>query len=250
MPVNGSYTKLWRAFKMTRISIIILTIFFWSCNQNLEFNNKAIETVDHELQTPDTLEKKDLSWVDQYVKWYLKQEAENLKTTDSLTFSFIKDHQIRLGREAVQIRIGYDLKHRFEVRKWLYIDFETHSMAEYDLENDSLVSWPNQMDYQSEIPESGEYVYDMAFAEWQGKSMGEKVTVIIEGASAKIRYEGDGNLTLSKKGDILDSGLLRKHISGSWIIAGSEMDIYAEEIGGCSSGPTIIDFKNKKYWTC
>ncbi|MGM0478179.1 MAG: hypothetical protein ACQERC_03070 [Bacteroidota bacterium] len=235
---------------MTRILIIILTIFFWSCNQNPENTKKDLETVEHEPQTPDTLEKKDLDWADQYVKWYLDQEDENLKTNDSLTLSFIKDHQIRQGRETVQIRIGYDLQHRFEVRKWLYIDFETHSMAEYNIENDSLTSWPNHDDFKSEIPKSGEYRYDIAFAEWQGKSMGEKVTVIIEGDSVKIRYEGDGNLSLSKKGDILDSGLLRKHVSGSWIIAESEMDIYTEEFGGCGSGPTIIDFKNKKYWTC
>lgn len=236
--------------KMTRFLIIILTIFFWSCNQSPESKEKALDTVNNELQTPDTLEKKDLNWVDQYVEWYLNQEAENLRTIDSLNLSFIKDHQIRQGRETVQIRIGYNLKHRFEVRKWLYIDYETHFMAEYDLENDSLINWPNQRDFQSEIPKSGEYRYDMAFAEWQGKSMGEKVTVIIEGDSVKVRYEGDGNLSLSKKGDILDSGLLRKHVSGSWIIAEPEMDIYAKEFGGCGSGPTIIDFKNKKYWTC
>lgn len=235
---------------MKRILIIILTIFFWSCNQNSEATKESLDVVEHELQTPDTLEKKDLSWVDQYVKWYLDQEAMNLKTNDSLTLNMIKDHQIRNGRETVQIRIGYDLHHHFEVRKWLYIDFETRSMAEYDLENDSLISWPNQKEVKTEIPTSGEYRYDIAFAEWQGKSMGEKVTVIIEGDSVKIRYEGDGNLSLSKKGDILNSGLVRKHASGSWIIVESELDIYSEDFGGCSSGPSVIDFKNKKYWTC
>jgi beta-glucanase (GH16 family) len=120
---------------MTRILITILTIFFWSCGQNPETTKKSLETVEHVLQTPDTLEKKNLNWVDQYVNWYLAQEAENLMTNDSLTLSFIKDYQIRQGRKTVQVRVGYDLQHRFEVRKWLYIDFETHSLAEYDLEN-------------------------------------------------------------------------------------------------------------------
>ena len=32
----------------------------------------------------------------------------------------------------------------------------------------------------------GEYGFDVAFAEWDGKSMGEKVTVVIQGDSVKV----------------------------------------------------------------
>lgn len=101
----------------------------------------------------------------------------------------------------------------------------------------------------NEIPPDGKYRYDIAFAEWEGKSMGEKVTVIIQGDSIKIVYEGDGQLTQTKKGDIIDQGLIIKHKSGAWII-GTQSDTDVDVYGGCSGGPAIIDFKNKKYWMC
>lgn len=102
----------------------------------------------------------------------------------------------------------------------------------------------------SELPADGKYRYDIAFAEWDGDSMGEKVTVVIKGDSIKIIYEGDGQLSLAKKGDVLDSGIIRKHISGNFIISQDEDDVYIEEIGGCTGGPSIIDFKTKKFWMC
>ncbi|MGB0882656.1 MAG: hypothetical protein ACPGSO_06850 [Vicingaceae bacterium] len=102
----------------------------------------------------------------------------------------------------------------------------------------------------NEIPPNGTYIYDIAFAEWGGKSMGEKVTVIIKEDSVNIIYDGGGNLSLTKKGEVIDRGILRKHVSGKWIISQSKEDIFAEEIGGCSGGPSIIEFKKKKYWIC
>ena len=90
-------------------------------------------------------------------------------------------------------------------------------------------------------------IYDVAFAEWQGKSMGAKVEVLIRGDSIFVRsYHG---LSL-EKGELIDSGILIKHKSGKWIIAQSVNDKYADEIGGCSDGPSVIDLENKKYWLC
>ncbi len=98
-------------------------------------------------------------------------------------------------------------------------------------------------------PADGKYRYDMAFAEYQGKSMGEKVTVIIKGDSIKIIYEGDGKLTVAK-GAILSEGIIVKHKSGVWIIARNIKDAALDEFGGCSGGPPVIDFTRKKYITC
>ncbi len=100
-----------------------------------------------------------------------------------------------------------------------------------------------------EYPADGKYRYDMAFAEFQNKSMGEKVTVIIKGDSIKIVYEGDGKLSAAK-GAILDQGIIVKHKSGVWIIAKSIKDAELDEFGGCSGGPLIIDFIKKRYITC
>jgi hypothetical protein len=100
------------------------------------------------------------------------------------------------------------------------------------------------------IPPDGTYRFDVAFAEWEGKSMGEKVTVVIKGDSIKVVYEGDGNLTNAKKGDVFSKGILLKHKTGVWIIGKSKSDAQVDEIGGCSGGPTTIDFKSRKYWMC
>lgn len=100
-----------------------------------------------------------------------------------------------------------------------------------------------------EIPPDGKYRYDVAFAEWYGKSMGVQVTVVIKGDSVKVIYEGVGKLT-AEEGEILDEGILRKHKSGQWIITKSKKDIEIDEIGGCTGGPSAIDFENKKFWMC
>ncbi|MDX1906585.1 MAG: hypothetical protein SF053_06075 [Bacteroidia bacterium] len=102
----------------------------------------------------------------------------------------------------------------------------------------------------NEIPPDGKYRFDIAFAEWGGKSMGEKVTVIIHGNSIQVVYEGDGNLSLTTKGEILDEGTIMRHKTGSWIIGHHPSDAQLDEVGGCTGGPAIINFKTKQYWMC
>lgn len=99
-------------------------------------------------------------------------------------------------------------------------------------------------------PKDGKYTYHIAFAEWQGKSLGETCTVIVKGDSVTIVHNGKGKLT-GKKGDVIDAGIIMKHTkTGKWIIGHNAVDKDAAEIGGCSDGPSVIDFKRKKFWTC
>jgi hypothetical protein len=99
-------------------------------------------------------------------------------------------------------------------------------------------------------PKDGTYTYSIAFAEWQGKSLGATCTVIIKGDSIKVIHNGKGNLT-GKKGNILDQGIIMRNTkTGKWIIGHNSKDKDAKEIGGCSDGPSIIDFKRKKFWSC
>lgn len=98
-------------------------------------------------------------------------------------------------------------------------------------------------------PKNGTYTYAIAFAEWNGKSLGATCTVKVKGDSIKVIHNGKGNLS-GKKGDILDEGIIVKHKSGKWIIARKATDKNAKEIGGCSDGPSVIDFKQKKWWSC
>lgn len=98
-------------------------------------------------------------------------------------------------------------------------------------------------------PQNGRYIFKLAFAEWQNKSMGATCTVVVKDDSIKVLHNGSKGLS-GKKGDVLDSGKLIKHVSGKWIIAHNKKDRNAKEIGGCSDGPTIIDLKRRIFYTC
>ncbi len=101
----------------------------------------------------------------------------------------------------------------------------------------------------SQKPRNGTYTYKIAYAEWNGRSMGSTCTVVIKGDSIKVIHNGSN--VSGTKGEIFDEGIIMKHKkTGKWIIGHSRKDADAKEIGGCSEGPTIIDFKNKKWWTC
>ena len=102
----------------------------------------------------------------------------------------------------------------------------------------------------SQRPQNGTYTFKIAFAEWNGKSNGATCTVIIYGDSIKVIHNGKPGLT-GEKGNVLDEGIIMRHKnSGKWIIGHSPKDVNAKEIGGCSDGPSVIDFKNKTWWSC
>jgi hypothetical protein len=99
-------------------------------------------------------------------------------------------------------------------------------------------------------PGSGTYTYKIAWAEWGGKTLRATCTVIIKGDSIKVINNGRGNIT-GNKGDMLDEGIIMKHKkTGKWIIGKNEKDKSAKEIGGCSDGPSVIDFKKRIFWSC
>lgn len=93
------------------------------------------------------------------------------------------------------------------------------------------------------------YEFDISFAEWGGKSLGNKVKVSIKGERIQITFL-QGNISGLKKGDVIDEGLLLKHKSGEWIISTDRSAVTLDEIGGCTGGPAVIDFENKKYIVC
>jgi hypothetical protein len=98
-------------------------------------------------------------------------------------------------------------------------------------------------------PKNGTYTYQVAFAEWQGKSMGATVLVKIKGDSIYVIHNG-GSLS-GQKGEVIDSGIIMKHRkTGQWIIGHTPGDKDAPEVGGCSEGPSVIDFNRKKFWLC
>ncbi|HTE24036.1 hypothetical protein [Flavitalea sp.] len=100
----------------------------------------------------------------------------------------------------------------------------------------------------SQKPKDGLYKYSIAFAEWDGKSLNATCHVRIKGDS--IYIINDGSVT-GTKGQIMDAGLILKHKrTGKWIIAHRPHDIDAKEVGGCGEGPSVIDFRRKRWWSC
>ena len=73
------------------------------------------------------------------------------------------------------------------------------------------------------------------------------MTVEIRGDSVLVMYVRDETHELHERGEVMDRGQLVKHKSVEWIITIKVSDSELEEVGGCTGGPAIIDFKNKKY---
>lgn len=98
--------------------------------------------------------------------------------------------------------------------------------------------------------DDGEYTFTIAFAEWDGQSLGATCKVVIKGNSVIVLH--DGNRTLSgRAGEIIDEGFIMQHkATGKWIVGKTENDKLAPEVGGCTDGPSIIDLENRIFWLC
>ena len=94
--------------------------------------------------------------------------------------------------------------------------------------------------------QSGKYIFQHKMAE-QPTIPNTPLTVNITGRHIVIVSETIG---IFPKG-IVEEGTLMWHAkSKHWIIGQSASDRYANEVGGCSDGPSVIDLKNKVFWSC
>ncbi|AZQ42790.1 hypothetical protein [Nonlabens ponticola] len=96
------------------------------------------------------------------------------------------------------------------------------------------------------IPQ-GTFIYDLYFAEWNGRMPNTPVKIHIDGNHITIMKTEE--TSLSGPDSILDS-FIYKHHSGTWIITDNPKEIYHEEIGGCSGGAIPIDFEKKIIEFC
>ena len=228
---------------MKYIFYLLAGFFLTSCSESTEkkVDKLKVDTIPEVAQ-----------WADKYIIKYMESNKDRLTKVDGFPVTYVKETTKRDERKYAMVKIGHSFEQRYITDQWIFIDSLTKEIYELDLENDSLILWKELSSIDNEsngIPSNGKYNFDIAFAEWNGKSMGEKVTILIHNKTIKVIYEG-GNLTQSKKGDILDEGEIMKHKTGVWIIGKNKSDIQLDEIGGCTGGPTIIDFINKKYWMC
>ena len=96
------------------------------------------------------------------------------------------------------------------------------------------------------IPD-GVYIFHHRFAEHPdmpsidltAKIKGRHVVLINTGSSAAF------------PNGVIAQGTLMWHLqSKQWIIGQAPGDRSANEVGGCSDGPEVIDLANRVYWTC
>ena len=127
---------------------------------------------------------------------------------------------------------------------------ETKIESTHKTTTDSTPKNSNNTKKHKEIPPDGTYIYDIAYAEWQGRSLGEKVKVVIKGNTIMIIAIGRSSVGVND-GEIIDQGMLIKHnVTGDWLISNNPSDANLEAYGGCVEEPMVIDFVNKKYITC
>jgi len=96
------------------------------------------------------------------------------------------------------------------------------------------------------IPQ-GKMMYQLYFAEFDGRMENLPVEIIITGNKITVYNNEKNPLT---GGKIIIEGILLKHKSDKWVIGVRKADQNAEEIGGCSGGPTPIDFETKIIEWC
>ncbi len=172
-----------------------------------------------------------------------KSKKEN-KAIDNQSIETIKEKNLSNNDSIIAIQGNDSINTLAILTKY---NPEDHKKEYLDSNIVALIQAPKK---HKEIPPDGTYIYDIAYAEWQGRSMGEKVTVVIKGNTIKIISEGNPSMT-AKKGEVLDEGVLIKHnVTGDWLITNNPTDANLETYGGCVGAPMVIDFKNKKYWTC
>ncbi|HEY1137241.1 MAG TPA: hypothetical protein VGE64_07110 [Xanthomonadaceae bacterium] len=51
-------------------------------------------------------------------------------------------------------------------------------------------------------------------------------------------------------GVVAEGDLMWHAASKQWILGKDAADRTAEEVGGCSDGPEVVDVKKRVYWTC
>lgn len=102
--------------------------------------------------------------------------------------------------------------------------------------------------YAKDIPLSdGKYVFSHRFAEHPNMKSIKLDAVIKDGGIILINNDKADVLPLGT----IDKGELYWHQeTNQWIIIHSSEDKNATDVGGCSGGPSTLDFIRKTYWTC
>ncbi len=168
--------------------------------------------------------------------------------SDNAIFKIPKGLTVKNVSERGLGAIGQFENERFSI----VITSNDASLVNYDLPKDSLDMFGNfysaeisRNNMQNGIPQ-GNFVYELYFAEFNGRMKNAECKVEISGNKIIIEQNENTNLT---GGNEIFNGLILKHKSGKWILAVDEEDANADEIGGCTEIP-IIEFDKKLIEWC
>jgi hypothetical protein len=93
----------------------------------------------------------------------------------------------------------------------------------------------------------GRYAFQHRFVE-QPNIPSIRLTAKITGARIVLTNQGASDVF--PKGVVAEGTLMWHAASKQWIIGHAPSDRYAEEVGGCTDGPEVIDLHKRTYWTC
>jgi hypothetical protein len=94
---------------------------------------------------------------------------------------------------------------------------------------------------------SGHYVFQHRFAE-QPDMRSVPLAVTIDGRHIVLVSAVD--TAAFPKGVVAEGTLMWHAGSKQWIIGHTDADRHAAEVGGCSTGPDVVDLQKRIYWTC
>lgn len=94
---------------------------------------------------------------------------------------------------------------------------------------------------------SGTYTFHHRNAQFS-KASADPITVVIRGNHVAVAYRGPNQCL--REGLNYDATLMWHRKSHHWILGIGEADRYADDVGGCNGGPTLIDFKTRTLWNC
>ena len=94
---------------------------------------------------------------------------------------------------------------------------------------------------------SGDYTFQHRDAEFPD-SPGFPVKVSIQGHKVTVtNAKPHGPIPIG----VIERATLMWHAkTKQWILGHSDTDREAPEVGGCSTGPNVVDFKTRMIWTC
>ena len=94
---------------------------------------------------------------------------------------------------------------------------------------------------------SGQYTFQHRYAE-HPTMPSMRVTVTIRGTHLTVTNPVAADPFPA--GDIAEGQLMWHGASAQWIISEDDADRLAQDVGGCSDGPEVVDLEQKIYWTC